>query len=357
MELDAVRIADEHLAPEAEEEIAAGGDSYERQQPGLGADFMSQIAAAKCAAQSPWPRMQAGERPPTRPSGEASARETLPLPRHLHRSSRRRDCSFEDGPRPQGDDWEEYGGELMWVAGRTESGVPFGLTVDELRRVNERDSAGAGWACAKYAVRDLLEQWSGPPTRAEVGFVKKIGRGLSRDIFAAEVMLRPDPGGRSGDFVVLPPRRDADPEVDVRARKELRLLGRLDQQKLPFRVPHVVGAYPVSGRLALVRRFLPGIELDLRAGRQPGGRPWETRLGADARRQSRVKLKLPETAPSSNEPLMVTSSGVTKAPFPTTPSGKPWFSVTTGSSPGQVTVLVKSTRLWSVKPYWNGSTP
>jgi len=192
------------------------------------------------------------------------------------RSKRRRDCSLEDEPRPEGDDWEEYGGELMWVAGHTEGGAPFGLTVDEFRRANERESAGAGWACAKYVLRDLLEAWCGPPTRAEVGFVKKIGQGLSRDIFAAEVVLRPDPGGRSGDFVVLVPRRNADPELDVRTRKELRLLGRLDQQKLAFRVPEVVGAYPESGRLVLVRRFLPGIELDVRAGRQPGSRPWET---------------------------------------------------------------------------------
>jgi hypothetical protein len=33
------------LAPEAEEEIAAGIDCYERQQPGLGAAFLAEIAA------------------------------------------------------------------------------------------------------------------------------------------------------------------------------------------------------------------------------------------------------------------------------------------------------------------------
>ena len=164
----------------------------------------------------------------------------------------------------------------MWVAGYTGGGAPFGLTVDEFRSANERQAAGAGWARAKYTLRDLLELWCGSRTRAEVGFVKKIGQGQSRDIFAAKVSLSPDPGGRSGDFVVLLPRPDADPDLDVRTRKELRLLGQLHEQKLLFRVAEVVGACPESGRLALVRRFLPGIELDLRAGRQPGGRPWET---------------------------------------------------------------------------------
>lgn len=42
-----------------------------------------------------------------------------------------------------------------------------------------------------------------------------------------------------------------------------------------MRVPRVLGAWPDEGQLALVRRFLPGVELDLRAGRQPSIRPWE----------------------------------------------------------------------------------
>jgi aminoglycoside phosphotransferase (APT) family kinase protein len=44
---------------------------------------------------------------------------------------------------------------------------------------------------------------------------------------------------------------------------------------MPFRVPEVIGAYPLAGRRALVYRFLRGIELDLRAGRQGSVCPWE----------------------------------------------------------------------------------
>jgi aminoglycoside phosphotransferase (APT) family kinase protein len=57
--------------------------------------------------------------------------------------------------------------------------------------------------------------------------------------------------------------------------KELRLLGWLARQSLPFRVPEVIGGYPLAGRRALVYRFLRGIEFDLRAGTQGGVRPWE----------------------------------------------------------------------------------
>ena len=209
-----------------------------------------------------------------KPSGDiGDGRSTVHA---VRRSGHKPDRSFHDEPRPEGDDWKEHGGELMWVAGHTEGGVPFGFTVDEFRRANARDAAGAGWARAKHVLADLLELSCGPSTRADVGFVKNIGQGLSRDIFAAEVVLRSERGGSSGHFAVLLPRPDADAELDARTRKELRLLERLGKQTLPFRVPEVVGAYPESGHLALVRQFLSGIELDLRAGRQPGVRPWET---------------------------------------------------------------------------------
>ena len=190
--------------------------------------------------------------------------------------ARARDATPGDEPRPEGEGWEGDGDQLIWVAGFTEGGAPYGLTVDEFRLANERDAGDAGWSRAKFVLKDLLELWCGPPARAEVGWVRKIGQGLSRDIYAAAVELTPDPGDRSGPYVVLLPREDADGELDARTRRELRLLGRVSRLPLPFRVPAVVGAYPESGHMALVRRFVPGIELDLRAGRQPGVRPWET---------------------------------------------------------------------------------
>ncbi len=181
-----------------------------------------------------------------------------------------------DEPAPGGDGWEEYGGELMWVVGHTDGGAPFGLTVDEFRLANERVAGAAGWARARFVLKELLERSSEPATRAEVGWVRRIGHGISRDVFAAEVELTPDPCHRSGPCVVLLPPHGANAGSHERVRRELRLLARLADSKLAFRLPNCAGAYPVSGGLALVQRFLPGVELDLRAGRQPGVRPWET---------------------------------------------------------------------------------
>ena len=55
--------------------------------------------------------------------------------RHRKGTHDRTSC---DEPMPEGEDWEEYGGDLMWVAGLTEGGAPYGLTVDEYRLANAR---------------------------------------------------------------------------------------------------------------------------------------------------------------------------------------------------------------------------
>src|SRR5436190_10152373 len=191
-----------------------------------------------------------------------------------HDHARPRAC--DDEPRAEGDGWEDYGGALMWVVGHTEGGAPNGLTVDEFRLANERSAGDAEWARAKFVLDELFELSSEPDTRVEVGWVRKYAEGMSREIFAAEVDLTPDRARRSGPYVVLLPRPDSERDLDQRVRKELRLLARLSSTRPPFGIPECVGAYPVSGRLALVRRFVRGVELDLRVGRQPGLRPWET---------------------------------------------------------------------------------
>ena len=48
---------------------------------------------------------------------------------------------------PEGEDWEEYGGDLMWVAGLTEGGAPYGLTVASAWRTR-RPARDAGWVVA-----------------------------------------------------------------------------------------------------------------------------------------------------------------------------------------------------------------
>jgi aminoglycoside phosphotransferase (APT) family kinase protein len=164
---------------------------------------------------------------------------------------------------------EWCGDELIYVVDRTAAGFAYGPPVAELRRDSERFARSAGWARAKRVLRELLEREVGEVD--DIGWVKKIGDGLSRDIFAAEVELA---DGRREAYVVALPRADAEPGLDDRTSRELRLVAKLRTRSFPFRLPEMVGAFPDGDRLALVRRFVPGVELELRTGRQPV-KPWE----------------------------------------------------------------------------------
>jgi hypothetical protein len=76
------------LDPEAEEEIAAGIDWYEKQRPGLGAEFLDEITVAMRSLQAPGPNSQrrtttassalvcSGQAPPTSTSTVWSIRSS-----------------------------------------------------------------------------------------------------------------------------------------------------------------------------------------------------------------------------------------------------------------------------------------
>jgi aminoglycoside phosphotransferase (APT) family kinase protein len=138
---------------------------------------------------------------------------------------------------------------------------------------SEEDAAGAPWARAKNILRVAFAARTS--ARVEIGRVTKVGEGLSRDVFAANIEVSPDPSGLSGAYAVLLPARNPDPDLDARTRRETHVLEWLASQTLPCRLPHVLGTGVEAGHLVVVRGFLSGVPLDLRAGRQTSVRPWE----------------------------------------------------------------------------------
>jgi hypothetical protein len=98
-----------------------------------------------------------------------------------------------------------------------------------MRRYSDRDAHGAGWARAKHILRELIGRELG--TVRDIGRVVKIGDGLSRDIFAAEVELAT---GACDSYIVALPRRDAPRDLSERTTRELRLLARLRAYSSPF---------------------------------------------------------------------------------------------------------------------------
>ncbi len=178
-------------------------------------------------------------------------------------------------PTPEGDEWIAFGGQHLWVAGFTEAGFPYGLTEEEFRAANARYDPEAGWARARRILETVIRKSVAPSAVVDIGYVKKMGEGLSRDIFAAQVEIAVSSTRGVYEIAILLPR-GCDPNIDERTRKEARLLADLATMGLPFRVPRIFGVWPDAGHLALIRGFERGVELDLRAGRQARVRPWET---------------------------------------------------------------------------------
>ena len=146
-----------------------------------------------------------------------------------------------------------YGGELIWAVGFTPGGAPYGPGYDEIQRFNARLEFRAGWARARAVLAWAFESCSPPDTEIVIGRVMKVGGGLSREVYAADLDLSPDPDGRRGVWVVLLPGRGATPGDCRRWVRELAVLGQLARETLPFRVPEPLGAFPEDGRPALVR--------------------------------------------------------------------------------------------------------
>jgi aminoglycoside phosphotransferase len=149
-------------------------------------------------------------------------------------------------------------------------GAPYGTSVSQFRRLNEQDSPRRRWVRAKYALQDAFES---PTSRVDVGFVKSLGCGLSRQGFCANVELTPDPDARSGVYVALISTGE-DPDYHAGVVREAEALRWLDGRLTKVRAPKVVALVDTDGDLILVETFVEGCEVDLRAGRQPG-RPWE----------------------------------------------------------------------------------
>lgn len=165
--------------------------------------------------------------------------------------------------------WVDAGGELILAAGFTEAGFPYGLSVDEYRDANFRADSGAGWARAKRAIDRVCSSALG--REVEVGFVKRLGTGLSRDAYRATI----NEGRQPLDVYALVPNRFAEPDYDRRAVFELKLLAALGKRELGIRVPKVLGALRDHGGVILVEELLEGVPLDLVADRQDTFKPWQ----------------------------------------------------------------------------------
>ncbi len=170
----------------------------------------------------------------------------------------------------------EWGGELYWAVDYTSGGAPLGLRLSELREM-EAQSSNQAWARAKRVLDCVFEEFG----TVDIGRVVKVGQGLSHQVFAANVELQNDPDALSGNYAVLLPMGTNTPTQEARLASRARLLQQraicrqVAAHSTSIRVPDLRAMIPLPEGDAIVRPFIRGIPLDLRAGRQPGVKPWE----------------------------------------------------------------------------------
>jgi aminoglycoside phosphotransferase (APT) family kinase protein len=186
-----------------------------------------------------------------------------------------RDSVGEPGIDLTDENWVEWGGELIYAVGETSGGAPYGVSVEEFRWfMAESVVLEAPWVRARRA---LVRAFAGvgPGVEVEVGEVEAHGKGFSRAGYAAEVEVRPDPGGLiTGTYVALVARRSVDEDYFERVHREARVLAWVGPRIRGVRMPRVVTLIGDQPAPILVESFVPGIVPDLRVGRLPG-KPWE----------------------------------------------------------------------------------
>lgn len=128
---------------------------------------------------------------------------------------------------------------------------------------------------ARQVIERTFLALAGHRASITVGRLTTLGRGLTRRQFAADVEVSPDPGNLSDVYVVGVPL-EANADTEGRLATEAASLELLAGRPFPFRIPRAIRAFvQVPEQSAAIRTYIPGVELDLRSGRQPGVRPWQ----------------------------------------------------------------------------------
>ncbi len=159
--------------------------------------------------------------------------------------------------------------------------------------MTRRRKKGTAWLTAKSAITTAAKTHLGDDAEIEVGWVKKIGEGLYRDVYSGLVDAVTGDGRIELNAAALLPRWDAPPETDEGAWKEAALLRELGDLELPFRIPGWAVAVEETRRSILVRDCLRGIPLDAFPERREDIAPWEVigRLAAEVHATPAETLK------------------------------------------------------------------
>jgi aminoglycoside phosphotransferase len=172
-------------------------------------------------------------------------------------------------PAPTGAEWIAIDDVRLWLPSNKRA------SLRHVPRSSEIETRGAGWAVARSALDFILECIYGEHAKFKIDWVSKIGGGLSKTVYRADVTIFEGKGKKHDSFAISQLTYDADPDVGSRLIREQFVLDAIGEKTRYFSMPEPVGMIWHDGNLMTVTSFVAGMPVELRASRSQSSHPWE----------------------------------------------------------------------------------
>ena len=177
--------------------------------------------------------------------------------------------SFTRIPRPTGPEWLSLNGIQLWLPREKREHFRPPASVLNLK------SDGPEWAKVRSAFNFILQCSHHESLDYKIDWITKIGEGLSKKAYRADVTIFRNEGKQYTSFAVSQVLFDADPDAGSRMIKEQFILDSIGKKIAHFSVPEPAGMIWYEGKLISATSFIAGLPVELRAARSPIEHPWE----------------------------------------------------------------------------------
>lgn len=122
-------------------------------------------------------------------------------------------------------------------------------------------TACADWAVARSALDLMLRCTLGAKTRYEIGWINKIGKGLSKEVYRAEGTIFYGKEKRTELYAISQLSHAPDGDAGTSMIREQLLLDAIGNNTVYIALPMPLGMVCHSGRLIAIASFVAGINL------------------------------------------------------------------------------------------------
>jgi aminoglycoside phosphotransferase len=174
-------------------------------------------------------------------------------------------------PAPTGPEWIAIDNVRLWLPSHKREALRHVPRSSDL----SIETRGAEWPVARSALDFILECIYGKSAKFKIDWVTKIGGGLSKTVYRADVTIFEGKGKKYDSFAISQLAYDADPDAGSRLLREQFILDVISRETTYFSIPEPVGMVWYDGNLIAATSFVAGMPVDLRASQSHLNRPWE----------------------------------------------------------------------------------